>query len=59
MICVGGPLDGDTVGDRGEWFQPITGAGLYVRQGDSYLWRPHTIRNMRQSSDNLREDAGE
>ena len=54
LPCHGGPLDGSDVNPaRGDWFQPVSGTGLYVRQGTRYLWRPHTIRNMRQPSDNL------
>lgn len=40
--CLGGPLDGESVSDRGAMFQPVGGSGLYVREGAVYRWWPHT-----------------
>jgi hypothetical protein len=41
---VGGPLDGDRVGDRGWFWRPLVPgwAGTYERNGAVYRWRADT-----------------
>jgi hypothetical protein len=38
--CVGGPLDGSKVGDRGHWWRPMVAGwtGTYARDGAIYRW---------------------